>query len=154
MLPVINIKTQNKEKLENYSIEYLRNKKFLPEAILNEAALLGWCNLDKEARLEKMRKNENDYLLLDMYNVGNEFDIKKIDDELADFYYNRIYFLNNKSLIRRYMKSNPKFKPMFLTEFKSIFKSNFLKYQDVMSNWNEDFWQKILEIVIVINRFT
>jgi hypothetical protein len=149
MLPIIKIVNQNKEKLENFGVDYLKKKQFLPETILNEAALLGWSNIDKETRLEKMKKNENDYLLLDLYNIINEFDIKKIDAELAEFIYTRLYYINNKSLIKRFLKSNPNYRPLFMTEFKSIFRGYFKNYQDVISNWNEDYWQNILELVIV-----
>lgn len=127
MIPVIKVVNPNSEKLENFSVDYLKKKQFLPETLLNEAALLGWSNIDKETRLEKMKKNENDYLLLDMYNIINEFDIKKINAELAEFVYTRLYYINNKSLIKRFFKSNPAYKPMFLTEFKIIFRGFFKK---------------------------
>ena len=149
LLPDIKIMSNNPSKLTNYSISYLKEKQFLPETILNEAALLGWGLVDKETEFEKIKNKQNDHLLLDIANILNDFNINRVDPEKAVFYHSRLYYLNNKSMIRKFIKSDEKYRPGFVMEFKAIFKGNFKQYEKEISKWNEDFWQKIVELVIV-----
>ena len=116
---------------------------------MNEVALLGWGLVDKETEYEKIKNKQNDHLLLNIANILNEFDIQRVEEDKAVFYYSRLYFLNNKSLIRKYIKSDEKYRPMFVNEFKTIFKRYFKGHEEEISRWNEDYWQKIIEIVIV-----
>ena len=110
LLPRIKVNSVNKEKLSNLSIQYLRENKLLPETILNEAALLGWSVVNKEKELENMKKNKKDYIFLNIANVINEFDLKLVDDEHAVFIQSRLFFLNNKSLVRRYLQTDMKYR--------------------------------------------
>ena len=150
MLPPIKVKSWDTTVLPDLSLTTLKEKKILPETMINEALLLGWNHLDEGIELKKLEANDKFKDLIDMQNILTDFNLKDIKKEQAVFVWQRLYYLNNRILRRKFLKSDKIHKQKLQLEFKTIFEEYFAKHKAVFGVWNESQWDQIINMIIVI----
>jgi len=149
MLPNIKIKSWNKEVLSDLSLSTLLDKKFLPETIINEALLLGWSHLSLETEFKKLQKNDKFKDLISMETIFTDFKLENIKKDKAIFMFERLYFFNNKIMQRKFLYSDKSHKKRVREDFKKVFEEYFFAYKDKTEKWDDNQWDKVMNIVIV-----
>lgn len=129
-------------------IEDYKNQGYLPEAIINFLALLGWTSADAKEIMSKEELIENfDYNRLSK--SPSKFDIKKME------WFSKQYFKNmdNGKIIK--IINNSKFSYEWMNIFVETYKQNAITFQDlknaleIYSNPKNSLEQKIENINIV-----
>jgi len=149
MLPNIKIKSWNKEVLPDLNISSLNEKKFMAETVINEALLLGWNHLPMEEELKKLKANDKFKDLIAMESILTDFKFEDIQKEKAVFMWQRVFYLNNRMLQRKYLHSDKVHKKRVREDFKKVFGEYFIKYKHKIDLWEDDQWDRIMQITIV-----
>jgi hypothetical protein len=147
-LPNIKIKHWLKEDYEKIDIAYLKSRSIVPEAIMNEALMLGYSkNPAKEFKELLMRNQDKD--LADWSKVIWQFDITNIYPSSSVFDIRRLLYLNKRNMIKKYIKSHESYKPQIFEEFKQTFQNVYKKHENKIAFWDYETWRKIIYLITV-----
>ena len=159
-LPKVNIQYWNKTDFQNLQIPYLiKNKKILPEAVLNTALIMGWSEnpikelesslpkkgyvapiIDLDSAIEKFNT-------IDIYEINSYFSSDNLfyyNNKYLNYYFfkypNELYFENTKDTYKAM-----KYPLDFKKEFYSVFGE---KHKQTIDSWDEGIWRKVIKVII------
>lgn len=149
-LPNIKIKHWPKEDFEKIDIDYLRKRGLVPEAILNEALMLGYTKNPAKEFKELLSKNQ-DKDVADWNKVIWQFDITNIYESGSVFDIRRLLYLNKRNMVKKFIKSHESYKPQIFEEFKQTFLQVYKKHENKIATWDYENWRKIIYLITVKN---
>lgn len=157
LLPAPKIFFWNPDDFENLSVEHLKQKRILPEAILNTALMIGWQDPIKErksgnainARINSVITKKE---AIEQFNLLNVFQDHSIFSSDTLYYYNNkylnyFYFEQPREI---YLSDRPNlYKLMkYPLEFKKEMLKVFELHKMMLDSWTERSWRKAIEIII------
>jgi len=130
------------------SVDFYREKDFLPEALVNYVALLGWSPGANEENMKEDPKSE----VFTLSQLTDLFSFNRVHSSNAKLVENKLYFFNSTRLRQHYAKlEDPKTSPQQKQELIQEFKNHCVQHnpevKEAIENTSDDIIQQILSIV-------